>query len=85
MQPEEKRLVEQLRGAIAQKKDPGERAALLAKLASVERYLEDQPRLQREAEEAQALLRRARRTVFWAKLGLVAAVVVLLALGAMVL
>jgi hypothetical protein len=67
MQPEEKRLVEQLRAAIAQKKDAAERDALLEKLATVERYLEDQPRLQREAEAAQARLRSARRTLFWAK------------------
>ena len=74
MSPEQKQLVDNLR-AIAERKGPAEREELLAKLASVEQYFEDQPRLQREAAEAEALLRRARRTIFWAKLGLLACAV----------
>jgi ferric-dicitrate binding protein FerR (iron transport regulator) len=78
MSPEQKQLVDNLR-VIAQKKDPAERAELIAKAASLEQYFKDQPRLQRETAEAEARLRRARRMLFWAKLGLLACAVGLVA------
>ena len=74
MSPEQKELLENLR-AIAQRKDPAERDELLAKAASLERYFEDEPRLQRETAEGEARLREARRTLFWVKMGLLACAV----------
>ena len=78
MSPEQKQLIDNLR-AIAQKKDAAEREELLAKATSLEQYFEDEPRLQREAAEAEALLRRARRTLFWMKMGLLGCAVGLVA------
>lgn len=69
MSPEQKQLLDNLR-VIAQKKDSAERDELLAKAATLERHFEDLPRLQREAAEAEARLRRVRRTLFWVKTGL---------------
>lgn len=74
MSPEQKELLENLR-AIAQRKDPAERDELLAKAGLLERYFEDEPRLQRETAEAEARLREARRTLFWVKVGLLACAV----------
>jgi hypothetical protein len=71
MSPEQKQLLDNLR-AIAQRKDPAERDELLAKAASLEQYFEDEPRLQREAAQAEARLRGARRRLFWVKMGLLA-------------
>lgn len=74
MSPEQKQLLDNLH-AIAQRKDPAERDELLAKAALLEQYFEDEPRLQREAAEAEARLRHARRTLFWVKMGLLACAV----------
>lgn len=75
MTPEQRQLAENLRAAIEKRKDPAERALLLEKLALIERYFEDEPRLQREAAEAGALLRKGRRAILWGRLAIGASLV----------
>ena len=78
MTPQQQRLVDNLRAAIEKQKDPKSRRKLLDKLASVERHLEDEPRLRREAAEAEALVanrkRAVYRTLFAASLAVIALV-----------
>ena len=78
MTPAERQLLEDLRAAIAKKIDPAERKELEDKLAFVERGFASES-LQTNSAESEALLAKARRAVFWGRLGPSTFVVALLA------
>jgi ferric-dicitrate binding protein FerR (iron transport regulator) len=78
MTPDQQQLTRELRAAIERKQDPAERALLLEKLALIERHFAEETRLQREAAEADALIRKGKRAIFWGRLAIGALLVAIL-------
>ena len=85
MTPEQQQLTSNLRAAIERKSDPAERKLLLEKLALVERHLEEVRRLERETAEGEALLRKGKLAIFWARVAIGALLVGILGMVAWLL
>lgn len=85
MTPEQQQLTSNLRAAIERKSDPAERKLLLEKLELVERHLEEVRRLERETAEGEALLRKGKLAIFWARVAIGALLVGILGMVAWLL
>ena len=78
MKPEQRRLLEDLRAAVAKKNDPMERRQLEEKLAYLEHDFATEPWRDPNPAQTQALLLKAGRAIFWGRLAIAAFVVALL-------
>ena len=78
MKPEEQRLLEAFRAAVAKKQDPVERKQLEEKLAVLERDFATEPWRDPNPAQTDALLLKAKRTIFWGRFAIAAFVVALL-------
>jgi hypothetical protein len=85
MTSEQRKLTSDLRAAIEKKTDPVERKLLLDKLALVELHFEEVRRLQRETAEGEALLRKGKLAIFWARVAIGALLIGILGMVAWLL